>query len=104
MPQHLSSRPRRRSHKLLRFIGFLGFLGLVITFILLRERGREAALVDRATTPQLDPLEIPRLVPDTLAELYRCSGAQFDPICVGAFREAFESGAIELSPGGALAR
>jgi HD-GYP domain-containing protein (c-di-GMP phosphodiesterase class II) len=43
-------------------------------------------------------------LPDTLAELYRCSGAQFDPICVGAFREAFETGAIELSPGGALAR
>ncbi len=43
-------------------------------------------------------------LPDTLAELYRCSGAQFDPICVSAFRDAFETGAIELSPGGALAR
>ena len=41
---------------------------------------------------------------DTLAELRRCSGAQFDPVCVGAFLEAFDAGAIELSPGGALAR
>ncbi len=41
---------------------------------------------------------------DTLAELRRCSGAQFDPQCVAAFCEAFDSGAIELSPGGALAR
>ena len=41
---------------------------------------------------------------DTLAELRRCSGAQFDPVCVGAFLEAYEAGAIELSPGGALAR
>ena len=43
-------------------------------------------------------------LPDTLAELYRCSGAQFDPVCVSAFRDAFEAGGIELSPGGALAR
>ena len=41
---------------------------------------------------------------DTLAELRRCSGAQFDPVCVGAFLEAFDAGAIDLSPGGALAR
>src|SRR4030095_12949663 len=41
---------------------------------------------------------------DTLAELRRCSGAQFDPVCVSAFLEAFDAGAIELSPGGALAR
>jgi response regulator RpfG family c-di-GMP phosphodiesterase len=40
----------------------------------------------------------------TLAELRRCSGAQFDPVCIGAFFEALDSGAIELSPGGALAR
>jgi HD-GYP domain-containing protein (c-di-GMP phosphodiesterase class II) len=40
----------------------------------------------------------------TLAELRRCSGAQFDPVCVGAFFEALDAGAIELSPGGALAR
>jgi len=40
----------------------------------------------------------------TLAELRRCSGAQFDPVCVSAFLEAFDAGAIELSPGGALAR
>jgi HD-GYP domain-containing protein (c-di-GMP phosphodiesterase class II) len=42
-------------------------------------------------------------LPDTLAELRRCSGAQFDPICVAAFLEALESGAIDLSPTGALA-
>ena len=41
---------------------------------------------------------------DTLAELRRCRGAQFDPVCVEAFLEAFDAGAIELSPGGALAR
>ena len=41
---------------------------------------------------------------DTLAELRRCSGAQFDPQCVAAFCDAFDAGAIELSPGGALAR
>jgi response regulator RpfG family c-di-GMP phosphodiesterase len=41
---------------------------------------------------------------ETLAELRRCSGAQFDPICIAAFFEALEAGAIELSPGGALAR
>jgi response regulator RpfG family c-di-GMP phosphodiesterase len=41
---------------------------------------------------------------DTLAELRRCSGAQFDPVCVGAFLEAYDAGAIELSPRGALAR
>ena len=41
---------------------------------------------------------------DTLAELRRCSGAQFDPVCVSACLEAFDAGAIELSPGGALAR
>jgi response regulator RpfG family c-di-GMP phosphodiesterase len=41
---------------------------------------------------------------DTLAEIRRCSGAQFDPVCVAAFCDAFDAGAIELSPGGALAR
>jgi putative two-component system response regulator len=40
---------------------------------------------------------------DTLAELRRCSGTQFDPICVAAFFEALDSGAIDLSPTGALA-
>jgi len=41
-------------------------------------------------------------VADTLAELRRCSGAQFDPQCVAAFLEAFDAGAIELAPGSAL--
>src|SRR5215218_4653929 len=40
---------------------------------------------------------------DTLAELRRCSSAQFDPICVAAFFEALDAGAIDLSPTGALA-
>lgn len=43
-------------------------------------------------------------LPETLAELRRCSGAQFDPVCVAAFLEAFDAGAIELAPTGALAR
>jgi len=43
-------------------------------------------------------------VGDTLTELRRCSGAQFDPVCVSAFCDAFDAGVIELSPGGALAR
>ncbi|HEX6048476.1 MAG TPA: HD domain-containing phosphohydrolase [Gemmatimonadaceae bacterium] len=38
---------------------------------------------------------------DTLAELRRCSGAQFDPVCVSAFFEALESGAIDPQPAGA---
>jgi putative two-component system response regulator len=38
---------------------------------------------------------------DTLAELRRCSGAQFDPVCVAAFFEALESGAIDPAPQGA---
>ena len=40
---------------------------------------------------------------DTLAELRRCSGAQFDPICIAAFLEALEAGAIDVSPARALA-
>jgi len=43
-------------------------------------------------------------LPDTFAELRRCSGAQFDPICIAAFFEALDAGAIDLSPTGALAR
>ena len=42
-------------------------------------------------------------LPDTLAELRRCSGAQFDPICVAAFFEALDAGAIDVAPTGALA-
>ena len=38
---------------------------------------------------------------DTLAELRRCSGAQFDPVCVSAFFEALETGAIDPEPEGA---
>jgi len=41
---------------------------------------------------------------DTLAELRRCSGAQFDPVCVSAFLEAVDSGTIEIAAPGALAR
>jgi response regulator RpfG family c-di-GMP phosphodiesterase len=41
---------------------------------------------------------------ETLAEIRRCSGAQFDPVCVAAFCDVFDAGAIELFPGGALAR
>jgi putative two-component system response regulator len=40
-------------------------------------------------------------LPDTLAELRRCSGAQFDPVCVAAFFDALESGAIDPEPEGA---
>jgi HD-GYP domain-containing protein (c-di-GMP phosphodiesterase class II) len=40
---------------------------------------------------------------DTLAELRRCSGAQFDPVCVAAFLEALEAGAIDLAPQGPAA-
>jgi len=43
-------------------------------------------------------------VEDTLTELRRCSGAQFDPVCVSAFCDAFDTGVIEISAGGALAR
>ena len=43
-------------------------------------------------------------LPDTFAELRRCSGTQFDPVCIAAFFEALEAGAIDLSPTGALAR
>jgi HD-GYP domain-containing protein (c-di-GMP phosphodiesterase class II) len=41
---------------------------------------------------------------DTLAELRRCSGAQFDPICVAAFIEACDSGAIDLGVNAELLR
>jgi len=41
---------------------------------------------------------------ETFAELRRCSGAQFDPVCVTAFFDALDAGAIDLSPVGALAR
>ncbi len=34
-------------------------------------------------------------IPATIAELQRCSGAQFDPVVVRAFLEAIESGAID---------
>jgi response regulator RpfG family c-di-GMP phosphodiesterase len=34
---------------------------------------------------------------ETLAELRRCSGAQFDPVCVDAFLAALDSGAITPS-------
>ena len=40
---------------------------------------------------------------DTIAELRRCSGAQFDPTCVAAFVEAVEEGTIDVSASGALA-
>jgi response regulator RpfG family c-di-GMP phosphodiesterase len=40
---------------------------------------------------------------DTLAELRRCSGTQFDPVCVAAFLEALEAGAIDLAPQGPAA-
>ena len=43
-------------------------------------------------------------LPDTLAELRRCSGAQFDPVCIAAFFDALDSGTIELARTGALAR
>jgi response regulator RpfG family c-di-GMP phosphodiesterase len=43
-------------------------------------------------------------IPETLAEIKRNSGAQFDPVCVAAFCEAFDAGAIDIAPGGALAR
>ena len=43
-------------------------------------------------------------LPETLAEINRNSGAQFDPVCVAAFCEAFDAGAIDIAPGGALAR
>ena len=43
-------------------------------------------------------------LPDTFAELRRCSGAQFDPVCIAAFFEALDAGAIDLTPTGALAR
>jgi putative two-component system response regulator len=43
-------------------------------------------------------------LPDTFAELRRCSGTQFDPVCVDAFFEALDAGAIDLAPSGALAR
>ena len=41
---------------------------------------------------------------DTFAELRRCSGTQFDPVCIAAFFDALDAGAIDLSPTGALAR
>ena len=40
---------------------------------------------------------------DTISELRRCSGAQFDPTCVAAFLDAIERGAIDVSPTGAMA-
>lgn len=40
---------------------------------------------------------------DTLAELRRCSGAQFDPACVSAFFDALDAGTIDLAAEGALA-
>lgn len=43
-------------------------------------------------------------LPETFAELKRCSGAQFDPLCVDAFFEALDAGHIDLTPTGALAR
>jgi putative two-component system response regulator len=43
-------------------------------------------------------------LPETLAELRRNSGTQFDPVCVAAFFEAIDAGAIDLAPTGALAR
>ncbi|HUQ80708.1 MAG TPA: HD domain-containing phosphohydrolase [Gemmatimonadaceae bacterium] len=43
-------------------------------------------------------------LPETFAELRRCSGAQFDPVCVTAFFDALEAGQIDLTPTGALAR
>ena len=43
-------------------------------------------------------------LPDTLAELRRNSGTQFDPICVAAFFDAIDAGTIDLVPTGALAR
>ena len=42
-------------------------------------------------------------LPETLAELRRCSGAQFDPVCVAAFLDAVDAGAIDLAPTGAMA-
>jgi HD-GYP domain-containing protein (c-di-GMP phosphodiesterase class II) len=43
-------------------------------------------------------------LPDTLAELRRNSGTQFDPVCVAAFFDAIDAGTIDLVPTGALAR
>ena len=43
-------------------------------------------------------------LPETFAELRRCSGAQFDPVCVTAFFDALDAGEIDLTPTGALAR
>jgi response regulator RpfG family c-di-GMP phosphodiesterase len=43
-------------------------------------------------------------LPDTLAELRRNSGTQFDPVCVAAFLDAVDAGTIDLVPTGALAR
>jgi len=40
---------------------------------------------------------------DTLAELRRCSGAQFDPDCVSAFFDALDSGLVDLNPEGPAA-
>ena len=40
---------------------------------------------------------------DTLVELRRCRGAQFDPDCVSAFFDAFDSGLIDLNPDGPAA-
>jgi putative two-component system response regulator len=42
-------------------------------------------------------------LPDTIAELRRCSGAQFDPACVSAFLSAIDRGEIDLSPTGPFA-
>ena len=40
---------------------------------------------------------------ETLDELRRCSGAQFDPVCVSAFFEALDAGEIDLDPRGPAA-
>jgi putative two-component system response regulator len=40
---------------------------------------------------------------ETLHELRRCSGAQFDPVCVAAFFEALDAGEIDLDPRGPAA-
>ena len=43
-------------------------------------------------------------LPETLSELRRNSGTQFDPVCVAAFFDAIDAGTIDLVPTGALAR
>ena len=43
-------------------------------------------------------------LPETLAELRRNSGTQFDPVCVAAFFDAIDAGTIDLVPTRAMAR